>query len=96
MHFDLFELYQESLPGNYIAANILESAVIKLTDPTRAENPNRKDTQTYLDIHGTDVVQQALEIMYAQLFELLECVSNPKSQVYRDNQDLIDAIAHAV
>lgn len=97
MDFDLFELYQESPAGERITANILANAMIKLTDPTRDKNPYRKDTQTYLRGRGM-TNHQALEIMYGQLFELLDLIiqsTNPEIRPFRDDADLINAIAHA-
>lgn len=98
MQFDLFELYQESRAGDYISGNILTNAVIKLTDSSRDLNPDRKDTPTYLEIHGSDVIPQALEIIDSNLLELLDLITNPtdaKNRPYHDNMDLIEAIAHA-
>lgn len=97
MNFELYELYQGSPAGERITANILANAMIKLTDSSRDKNPYRKDTQTYLRGRGM-TNQQALEIIYGQLFELLDLIiqsTNPKMQVFHNDADLIVAIAHA-
>lgn len=95
MNFDLHGLYVKSQAGEFVATNILVNAMIKLTDPSH--DVNREDT-SWLKIISEDAVLKTLEIMDANLSELLERVTqptNPKVRAFWDGADLIKAISHA-